>query len=69
MTTDASGAAYLTQACRDHRLQRERNHLPWIDDAQRGLGDIAASRTLEADDAIAKIQHRRALAAKELTNK
>lgn len=43
-----------------HRLERERIHLLLTADAQRGLADIAAGRTYEADAAIAKLQHRRA---------
>jgi prevent-host-death family protein len=46
-----------------HRLERERIHLLLIDDARRGLEDIAAGRTHEADAAIAKLQKRRAVAA------
>jgi prevent-host-death family protein len=46
-----------------HRLERERIHLLLIDDARRGLADIAAGRTLEADGAIAQLQRRRASAA------
>jgi prevent-host-death family protein len=47
-----------------HRLERERIHLLLIDDARRGLEDIAAGRTQDADAAIAKLQQRRAGAAK-----
>ena len=47
-----------------HRLERERIHLLLIADAQRGLADIAAGRTFEADGAIGKLQQRRAAAAK-----
>ena len=47
-----------------HRLERERIHLLLIDDAKRGLADIAAGRTFEADGALAKLQQRRAAAAK-----
>ena len=43
-----------------HRLKRERIHLLLIDDARRGLEDIAAGRTHDADDAIARLQKRRA---------
>ena len=46
-----------------HLLERERIHLLLIDDARRGLADITAGRTVEADDAIAQIQQRRARAA------
>jgi prevent-host-death family protein len=46
-----------------HRLERERIHLLLIADAQRGLADIAAGRTHEADAAIAKLQQRRSAAA------
>jgi prevent-host-death family protein len=47
-----------------HRLERERIHLLLIDDAKRGLADIAAGRTFEADGALAKLQQRRTAAAK-----
>ena len=47
-----------------HRLDRERIHLLLIDDARRGLEDIAAGRTQEADAAIAELQQRRTRAAK-----
>ena len=43
-----------------HRLERERIHLLLIDDARRGLEDIMAGRTHEADAAIATLQKRRA---------
>jgi antitoxin (DNA-binding transcriptional repressor) of toxin-antitoxin stability system len=43
-----------------HRLERERIHLLLIDDARKGLADIAAGRTLDADAAIAGLQTRRA---------
>ena len=39
-----------------HRLERERIHLLLIDDARRGLEDIEAGRTQDADAAIAKLQ-------------
>lgn len=42
-----------------HRLERERIHLLLIDDAKRGLADVTAGRTYEADAAIAKLQQRR----------
>ena len=47
-----------------HRLERERIHLLLIDDAKRGLADIAAGRTMEADGAIAQLQRRRKTATK-----
>ena len=43
-----------------HRLERERIHLLLIDDARRGLADIAAGRTQDADAAIAALQAQRA---------
>ncbi len=46
-----------------HRLERERIHLLLIDDARRGLEDITAGRTHEADAALAAIQKRRAASA------
>ena len=42
-----------------HRLERERIHLLLIDDARRGLDDIAAGRTQDAGPAIARLQQRR----------
>jgi prevent-host-death family protein len=42
-----------------HSLERERIHLLLIDDVKRGLADIAAGRTQEADAALAQIQQRR----------
>ena len=44
-----------------HQLEREHIHLLLIDDARRGLADIAAGRTQDADAALAKLQRRRAL--------
>lgn len=43
-----------------HRLERERIHLLLLDDAKRGLADMAAGRTVEADAAIGQLQQRRA---------
>ncbi|MCA3238893.1 MAG: type II toxin-antitoxin system Phd/YefM family antitoxin [Curvibacter sp.] len=42
-----------------HRLERERIHLLLLEDAQRGLADIAAGRTQDADATIATRQQRR----------
>ena len=36
-----------------HRLERERIHLLLIDDARKGLEDIAAGRTEDAREAVA----------------
>jgi antitoxin (DNA-binding transcriptional repressor) of toxin-antitoxin stability system len=47
-----------------HRLEREHIHLVLIEDARRGFEDVAAGRTEDADRAIAKLQKRRAAAAK-----
>ena len=44
-----------------HQLEREHIHMLLIDDARRGLADIAAGRTQDADAALAKLQRRRAL--------
>ena len=49
-----------------HRLEREPIHLLLIDDARRGLADVAAGRLQEADVAIAGLQKRRAAAKKSL---
>jgi prevent-host-death family protein len=42
-----------------HRLERERIHLLLLDDVKRGLADIAAGHTQDADAAIARLQLRR----------
>ena len=47
-----------------HRLERERIHLLLIEDARRGLADVAAGRTQDADAAIAALQERRAATGK-----
>ena len=47
-----------------HRLERERIHLLLIEDARRGLEDVVAGRTQDADTAIAALQKRRAAARK-----
>lgn len=47
-----------------HQLEHERIHLLLIDDAKRGLADIVAGRTFEADGAIGHLQQRRTAAAK-----
>lgn len=43
-----------------HRLERERIHLLLIDDARRGLADVLAGRTQDADAALAGLQAGRA---------
>ena len=42
-----------------HQLERERIHLLLLDDARRGLEDIAAGRTEDADAALARLQRQR----------
>ena len=42
-----------------HRLEQERLHLLLIDDATRGLDDVAAGRTRGARTAIADLKRRR----------
>ena len=42
-----------------HRLERERIHLLLLDDARRGLEDVLAGRTQNADAAIAALQRKR----------
>ena len=42
-----------------HRLERERIHLLLLEDVKRGLADIAAGRTEDADTAIARLQQPR----------
>jgi PHD/YefM family antitoxin component YafN of YafNO toxin-antitoxin module len=43
-----------------HRLQRERIHLLLIDEAARGLEDLAAGRVKDAHSALRSIKRRRA---------
>ena len=43
-----------------HRLERERIHLLLIDDASRGLADVLAGRTQDANTALAGLQSARA---------
>lgn len=50
-----------------HRLERERIHLLLIEDARRGLEDVVAGRTQEADAAIAALQKRRTATRKSPT--
>ena len=42
-----------------HQLERERIHLLILEDARRGLEDIAAGRTQDADAALARLQSAR----------
>ena len=46
-----------------HLLERERIHLLLIDDASRGLADVAAGEVNDARKAIAAIKRRRAAKA------
>lgn len=43
-----------------HRLEREHIHLLLIEDARRGLDDVLAGRTQDADTALARLQAARA---------
>ena len=47
-----------------HRLERERIHLLLLEDVKRGLADVSAGRTEDADTAIARLQRARKLVAK-----
>ena len=63
-----NGESYVALIAADrldyyHRLERERIHLLLIDDAKRGLADIAAGHTFEADAAVSQLQRRREAAA------
>lgn len=42
-----------------HRLERERIHLLLIDEASKGLDDVAAGRVKDAHSAIQRIKRRR----------
>lgn len=52
-----------------HRLERERIHLLLIDDARRGLADVLAGRTQNANTALAGLQASRAAKASNTTGK
>lgn len=43
-----------------HQLERERIHLVLVDEASRGLADVAAGRVKDARTALAAIKRRRA---------
>jgi prevent-host-death family protein len=42
-----------------HQLERERVHLLLIDEASKGLDDVAAGRTKDARSAVAALKRRR----------
>ena len=53
-----------------HRLERERVKLLLLEDVKRGLADIDAGRTEEAEKAIARLQwERKATASTRKANK
>ena len=59
-----NGESYVALIAADrldyyHRLERERIHLLLLEDVKRGLADIAAGRTEDADTAIARLQQAR----------
>ena len=43
-----------------HRLERERIHLVLLDEAEKGLADIAAGRTRDARQVLRRFKSRRA---------
>ena len=43
-----------------HRLERERIHLLLLDEAEKGLADIAAGRTRDAQQVLRKLKAKRA---------
>ena len=59
-----NGASYVALIDADrldyyHRLERERIHLLLLEDVKRGLADIVAGQTEEADAALARLQRKR----------
>jgi prevent-host-death family protein len=42
-----------------HRLERERIHLLLLEEAEKGLTDVAAGRVRDARQAIRRLKHRR----------
>ena len=45
-----------------HRLERERIHLILLDEAEKGLADVAAGRTRDARQVLRKLKTKRAAA-------
>jgi prevent-host-death family protein len=48
-----------------HRLERERIHLLLIDDASKGLADVAAGKVKDARSTLSAIKRRRATKASD----
>lgn len=51
-----------------HRLERARIHLLLLDDADKGLEDVKAGRTVEAVEGIAALKLKRKTASGRLAN-
>jgi prevent-host-death family protein len=43
-----------------HRLERERIHLVLLDEAEKGMADVAAGRTRDARQAVRRLKAKRA---------
>lgn len=48
-----------------HQLERERIHLLLIDDASRGLTDVATGKVKDARNALATLKRRRAMSSRK----
>ncbi|MDP1690520.1 MAG: hypothetical protein Q8L49_00895 [Burkholderiaceae bacterium] len=58
MPIDAKDVVPLTQDCAERFGLTDEAHRLLLDDVMRGLADIAAGRTEDADAAIARLQQR-----------
>jgi prevent-host-death family protein len=70
ITKDGRPAAALIDAQKldyYHRLESSAIHMMWLNEAEKGLADVAAGRSSDARASILAIQKRRATAAKQNT--
>jgi prevent-host-death family protein len=68
ITKDGRPAAALIDAQKldhYHRLENSAIHMMWLNEAEKGLADVAAGRSSDARASILAIQKRRADAAKQ----
>jgi prevent-host-death family protein len=68
ITKDGRPAAALIDAQKldyYHRLESSAIHMMWLNEAEKGLADVAAGRSSDARASILAIQKRRAAAAKQ----
>jgi prevent-host-death family protein len=71
ITKDGRPAAALIDAQKldyYHRLESSAIHMMWLNEAEKGLADVAAGRSSDARTSILAIQKRRAAEAKQNTS-